>query len=223
MRHPIKHAARLACRGRPAFSPLIAGFRHDAPVPLDEFLPAYDVNEIHSIEIAAEPDAVMAAARALTSREVPLLIVLMSLRGLPAALLRRRGRWARSDRILDAPLLDHFTRGGFVVLADRPGELVLGAIGRFWKLDGGVERVPGDAFVAFDEPGFAKSVLNFHAQAVDGGSVLSTETRVHLTNSGARRSFRRYWRIVMPGSALIRRVWLRAIRKRAEAAGARDR
>ena len=37
--------------------------------------------------------------------------------------------------ILDAPLLDHFIRGGFVVLADRPEELVLSAVGRFWKLE----------------------------------------------------------------------------------------
>ena len=64
--------------------------------------------------------------------------------------------------------------------------------------------------------------MNFHAQAVDGGTILSTETRVKRTDAEARRTFRRYWRIVMPGSALIRRAWLRAMRKRAERGGIRD-
>ena len=32
----------------------------------------------------------------------------------------------------------------------------------------------------------------------------------------ARRSFRRYWRVIYPGSAAIRLAWLRAIRRRAE-------
>jgi hypothetical protein len=186
-------------------------------VPLDEFLPEYDVNEIHATHVAASPPEVLAAVRALTSREVRLATVLMSLRALPAAILRPRGRWGRSDRILDAPLLDHFTNGGFVVLAERPDELVLGAVGRFWKLDGEVRRVSPDEFVTFDEPGFAKAVVNFDAQPAGGGTVLTTETRVKLTDDAARRTFRRYWRIVMPGSALIRRAWLRAIRKRAEA------
>src|SRR6185295_18376926 len=68
-------------------------------VPLDEFLRDYDVNEVHSIRIASAPDSVMAAVRSLTSREVRLATVLMSLRGLPAAILRPRGRRGRSDRI----------------------------------------------------------------------------------------------------------------------------
>jgi hypothetical protein len=185
-------------------------------VPLDEFLPEYDVNEVHSTKIAAAPEKVVEAARALTSREVRLVVVLMSLRGLPAALVRPRGRWGRSDRLLDVPLIDHFTNGGFVVLADRPDELIAGAIGRFWKLEGEIRRVSRDEFVTFEETGYAKSVLNFHAEAIDGGTRLTTETRVRCTDEAARRRFRRYWRIVMPGSALIRRAWLRAIKKRAE-------
>ena len=95
------------------------------------------------------------------------------------------------------------------MLADRPDELVLSAVGRFWKLEGDVRRVSPDEFVTFNEPGFAKAVVNLYAQAVDGGTILSTETRVKPTDAEARRTFRRYWRVVMPGSALIRRAWLR--------------
>jgi len=184
-------------------------------MPLDEFLPDYDVNEVHSTRVAAPPDAVLAAVRAVTSREVPLLVLLMALRRLPAAI--RRGRSAPGRRVLDAPILDQFTRR-FVVLADRPDELVVGGVGRFWTADGGVRRVEAADFAAFDEPGFAKTVVNFHVSAVAGGSLLSTETRIKGTDDAARRSFRRYWRVVMPGSAAIRRAWLRAIRLRAERA-----
>jgi hypothetical protein len=188
-------------------------------MPLDEFLPDFDVNEVHSAHVAAPPEAVLAAVRAVTSREVPLLVLLMAVRGLPARI--RRGRSARVRRALDAPLLGQFTRGGFVELADRPNELVFGVVGRFWTADGGVRRLDAADFAAFDEPGFAKAVVNFHARAVTGGSRLTTETRIKGTDEAARRSFRRYWRLVMPGSAAIRRAWLRGIRKRAERADRR--
>ncbi|MFL6200136.1 MAG: hypothetical protein ACJ76J_13235 [Thermoanaerobaculia bacterium] len=34
-------------------------------------------------------------------------------------------------------------------------------------------------------------------------------------NAGARRRFAAYWRIIYPGSAFIRIMWLKAIRERA--------
>lgn len=40
-----------------------------------------------------------------------------------------------------------------------------------------------------------------------------------MTLRAACRSFRRYWRLIYPGSAAIRMAWLRAIRRRAERAG----
>ena len=69
-------------------------------MPLDEFLPDYDVNEVHSTRVAASPDAVMAAVRSLTAREVPLLVALMAIRSLPSLLMGRRRRRprARSSR-----------------------------------------------------------------------------------------------------------------------------
>jgi hypothetical protein len=190
-------------------------------VPLDEFLPDYDVNEVHAARVPAAPGDALAAIRAVTAREVPLLVALMAIRRLPAAVLRRRG--GPLGRALDEPLLDQFVRGGFVVLADRPDELVLGAVGRFWTMDGGVRRLAASDFRGFDEPDFAKAVVNFHVRATDGGSLVTTETRVLGTSETAKRRFRRYWRIVMPGSAAIRRAWLRAIGKRAERGGRGER
>ena len=49
-----------------------------------------------------------------------------------------------------------------------------------------------------------------------GGSLVTTKTRVLATDPRAARRFAVYWRIIQPGSALIRRRWLRAIAARAE-------
>jgi len=183
-------------------------------VPLDEFLPHYDANEVHSTRVAAPPDEVMAALRSLTAREVPVLVALMALRSLPAVLTGRRRRPRRGT------ILEGFLRGGFVLLAERPDELVVGAVGRFWQASADVRRVSAADFAGFREPGYAKAAFNMHAQpAPGGGTLLTTETRIQATDDDARRSFRRYWRLIYPGSAAIRRAWLRAIRRRAERAG----
>ena len=42
-------------------------------------------------------------------------------------------------------------------------------------------------------------------------------TRVCAADPQAVRAFAAYWRVIYPGSALIRIMWLRAIRLRAEA------
>jgi hypothetical protein len=53
---------------------------------------------------------------------------------------------------------------------------------------------------------------------VDAGTELRTETRVLATDAASRRRFGRYWRVIRPGSALIRRTWLGAAKRRTERA-----
>jgi hypothetical protein len=178
---------------------------------LDDYLPRYDVNEVHSIAIDATPAAVMDAIRALTAADVPVLVALMAIRSLPTVLRGRRPP-------LRGRLLDGFRKAGFVDLRDVPDELVLGAVGRFWKPSGDIRPIAPERFAGFAEPGFAKAVFNLELTPSGERTVLTTETRVTTTDERSRRSFGRYWRVVHPGSALIRRGWLRAIRKRAERA-----
>jgi hypothetical protein len=176
---------------------------------LDDFLPRYDVHEVHSVTIAAPPEAVMLAVRGLTPREVPLFVVLMALRMGPGA---RRLSARRA-------VVDQFLGAGFVVLREAPAELVLGGVGRFWQLSGGVRRIEPAGFRDFGEPGYAKAAVDFRVERRGERMLLSTETRVLATDEQARRRFRRYWRLVYPGSAAIRIAWLRAIRRRAERTG----
>jgi hypothetical protein len=172
-------------------------------VPLDEFMPEFHFNEEHSTLVAAPPERTLAAAREVTAAEMPVVRALMT--------VRRLGRVRSSG-----PVIDGMIHNGFVVLADRPDELVLGVAGRFWTFNSGVTRVGPEEFAGFDAPNHARAVMDFHVQPAPGGCLLSTETRIQATDDGARRSFGRYWRVIHPGSALIRRVWLRAVRRRAE-------
>jgi len=163
---------------------------------LDELLPRWDFRERHAVRVAASPERVFAAVRAVTAAEMPVARALMRARGMRAAAQR--------------PVLAEAMRA-FTVLADVPGrELVIGAVGRPWQLRGG--QRPDADFRAFDEPGYAKMAMDFRFD----GTRLTTETRVLLTDAAARRRFRAYWLLIRPFSGLIRRAWLRAIKRRAE-------
>jgi hypothetical protein len=70
-------------------------------------------------------------------------------------------------------------------------------------------------FVAGLSPGALRIAFDLRAEPAAGGSLLTTETRVHALTSRARRLFRLYWLVVGPFSALIRRRWLKAIADRA--------
>ena len=172
---------------------------------LDDVMPEYDVNEVHSLWVPAEPRAAYDAVLAVTASEVRLFGPLMALRTL-----------GRSRRAFDAraPLLDEMTRIGFVELGRRPGEEVaLGAIGRFWSPFRN-RPVAVDDFARFAEPGYAKAAMNFVVTAEDGGSRITTETRIVGTDRDATRQFARYWRLIRGGSGAIRRSWLKGIRRR---------
>jgi hypothetical protein len=181
---------------------------------IDRFLPAYDWNEVHSIEIRAAPPTVLRAVRSVTAREIRLLRLLMGLRALPGRILRRPAR-SRGG----GPVLDEILRSGFVLLAEDPErEVVVGTVGRFWQVRPVHADLAGPAaFLAFDAPGFARAAMSFSvSEAGAGRTRLATETRIAATDPRARRRFGAYWRIVRPGSGLIRRMWLRAVKARAE-------
>ena len=77
-------------------------------------------------------------------------------------------------------------------------------------------RLTPDVFQRTLPPGFALATMNFRVTPDGlGASVVSTETRVFANSPEARRRFAVYWRLIYPGSAIIRRMWLSAIERRA--------
>jgi hypothetical protein len=181
---------------------------------LDKFIPAYDFNEVHSITIHASPERILRAVKEVTPAEMPIFTLLIGLRALPALLTGKRSRNFSNTQ----PLISTALSGGFVLLAEQPDrELVVGTIGQFWRAAGGAYRVAdAQEFLTANPPGYAKAVMNFVIYRKPDGTRLRTETRIHIPDPGARRRFAVYWRIIYPGSAVIRMVWLRAIKRRAE-------
>jgi hypothetical protein len=177
---------------------------------LDEFVPVWQFSERHTIRIDAPPARVFEAIRHVRANEISLFNTL--------TWIRRGGRKA-PESILNAgdsaPLLDVATRNGFIYLADDPPrEVVIGTV--VVAPPGGRGTLTPERFKAQLAPGFAMAAMNFLVTP-DGpnASKVSTETRVFANSADSRRGFARYWRIIYPGSALIRRMWLRAVKRRA--------
>jgi hypothetical protein len=175
---------------------------------IDDFMPRWDERERHERFVHASPEQVDGALRDLRGSDLPLTRLLMGIRTLLAP-----GAAPTAE-----PLLKTIQQLGFVVLAEQPlEEMVLGVAGRFWRPRAdGIDPLDGpEAFHAYARPGSVKATWNFHLAPEDGGTRVVTETRISAIDANARRKFGLYWRIVMPGSALIRRELLRALATRA--------
>lgn len=188
----------------------------DPRTHLDEFVPVYQFNEFHSTRVKASREQVYRAIKAVTADEITFFHTMVW--------IRRMGR-PGPESILnpppDQPLLDVATRTSFIVLAEEPGrEIVVGTLvgaPKGWRPTH--KGTPAD-FKTLHAPGFALAAMNFRLEDAEdepGATIVTTETRVFATDASARRRFAGYWRVIYPGSALIRRMWLRAIVQRAKA------
>jgi hypothetical protein len=184
---------------------------------LEEIVPEYDFGEVHAVRLFAPPEGALGAAKLVGLGEMPLARMLFAVRSIPAYVAGKRG--LPTDRT--DPLFGQMLDFGFVPIGEEPGrEVVCGGIGQMFEVSGGLTPVFRDAseFVAFREPGYAKVAMNFSSRPLESGSELRTETRVVATDAASRRRFGFYWRLIQPGSALVRRGWLAAAKRRAERA-----
>jgi hypothetical protein len=158
---------------------------------LDDAMPRWQFNEVHAIHIDANPQRVYDAVKAVRANEILLFKTLTSI---------RRGFRNSEEGILnpsqEKPLLDVATQTSFRYLADDPPrEVVVGTC-----VAQGVD-----------------ATMNFLITPEGSGCRVTTETRVFAKTPKAARIFAGYWRAIQPGSDIIRRMWLRAIKRRAEA------
>jgi hypothetical protein len=188
---------------------------------LDEILPRYHFAEHHERHIRATPAQVWRALHEVTAADIRFFRTLTA--------IRRFGRPGPED-ILNAPahrsILDVALSTTFVSLAaDTNREVVIGTT-VIAPAGATGPRTP-DEFRTVTALGFAVAAMNFRIESQPGGgSLLTTDTRVFATDALSRRRFARYWSLIYPGSALIRRQWLAAVdrgsrRDRAEQ-GARE-
>jgi hypothetical protein len=189
---------------------------------LDQFIQVWQFGEFHSIRIVAPKERVYVSLQQVTANEIHFFRTLIW--------IRRFGR-PGPESILnpppDTPLLQVATKTSFIVLAEEPNrEFVVGtlvAAPRGWRPAGRKTPEGFKALAASAAPGYALAAMNFRLgdcapsnMASLPCTVLTTETRVYATDASSRRAFARYWRVIYPGSSLIRRMWLRAVKERAE-------
>lgn len=186
---------------------------------LDQFVPEYHFHEIHATTVRASPERVFQAIGETTTADLAVMRALFAIRLLPTRLAGQRQIGQTS--LMARPLLQLMLEHQFIVLDEAPGrELVVGTVGQFWRLTGGTALRLNDAreFVAVAEPRYAKAAFNFILTDYPAGYGvnLRTETRISVPHPATRKQFARYWRVIAPGSALIRLDMLRAIKRRAE-------
>ncbi len=152
-------------------------------------MPEWQFDEVHQTRVRAEAMSTFRAVLETTSDEILFYRTLTAIRRIFGS------GGADGESILKAaghrPILESAENGGFERLAEKPGVEVLMAASL-----GKAIRV----------------TMNFTFP--DGG--VRTETRVHALNNRSLWLFAWYWRLIYPGSSLIRYMWLRAIRLRAE-------
>ena len=168
---------------------------------IDKFLPEYDFCETHGILIQAKPADIYRVANEIDFSDSLIIRWLFRLRGMSAENLTLRG--LRKFR--------------FETLGETLNkEMVLGLVGRFWTIGGGLKKIDAESFKRFDTTGYAKAVWNFSLDADGSNTRLTTETRIKCLDAESRRRFGRYWMFIRPFSGLIRMEILKAIKRSAE-------
>ncbi len=169
---------------------------------IDEFLSEYDFIETHDIAIQADAADIYRVANEIDFSESLIIRWLMRLRGMSVGNLR----------------LSDLGRFRFEMLGETLNEeMVIGLVGRFWSLGGGLQKIDAASFKEFDKAGYAKAVWNFSMDEDTDSTRLTTETRIKCLDDESRRRFARYWTFIQPFSGLIRMEMLRTIKRRVAA------
>ncbi|HJR66359.1 MAG TPA: hypothetical protein VJ802_07995 [Gemmatimonadaceae bacterium] len=219
--HPIRRlriTTRWRGAGVAAAGVLLVFLGWSLPVPerqaagttrLDEILPRYHFSEHHERHLAATPAEVWRALHEVTASDIRFFRTLTA--------IRRLGRPGPED-ILNAPahrpILDVALSTSFVQLASETNREIVVGTTVIAPPGAAVPRTP-DEFRTLTTLGFAVAAMNFRVESrPGGGSLLTTDTRVFATDPRTRGRFARYWSLIYPGSALIRRQWLAAVDRR---------
>ena len=181
---------------------------------LDRAIPQYEFVEHHEVRVHAPPRDAYSALQAVTVDELAAYPVLMKIRS--GAMGRRWRKPEGPSPAIVAVFSD--PRSGYVLIEKNEREMVFGGLGRVASADKPVLSSPA-SFASFDQGGVVKVAFNLRVDdSGNGWSTLSTETRLRGLDAGSRRGMAVYWRLIYPGSGMLRTMWLQAARTRAEKA-----
>jgi hypothetical protein len=175
---------------------------------LDEVMPEYQFSERHSARVKAPPEQVMQAIRLSSFSDMKSLVTLLRVRSAVLGAPPQDIGHFQEKRILDA-----FAESGYLS-AGSEREIAL-----FGVWNARTNRRPDvhtlEQLVAYREHGAVKMGFGFEVeQSSEGRCTIHTETRVMIL--GDSRGPARYWRLIVPGSGLLRIQWLKGIKRRAE-------
>ncbi|MEA2881943.1 MAG: hypothetical protein QOH32_1199 [Bradyrhizobium sp.] len=178
---------------------------------MDQFLPSYQFSERHQVRVRCAPGELLDIIQNFRTPKDRFGETAMSLRQLPARLMHVLA----PSR---APRPSPVTLATFIPLArDGDREMVGGLIGKFWRPDFGLLVIDGPAaFLICNPAKTAKLVIGFSARQTGETTLLATETRVWCPDRYSLMMFFPYWLIIRPVSGLLRRRFLKTIRKIAE-------
>lgn len=192
---------------------------------IDEVMPDPDFYVVATAVVDADPATTWAAIDTANLATDPLVRIMSNVREIPNQLV---ARW-RGESVERVPreftFADIGEGAGWQPLRERPGEeRVVGAVGQFWKRDYGWVDLDPEDFVAFDEPGYAKTITGF-AVAPFGSTrtLLRMDSRTEVTDEAAGRRFRAYWGLLRPFATLMMRRALACIAAEAETRARRTR
>jgi hypothetical protein len=176
---------------------------------LDDILPEYQFSERHSAQVHARREQAMQAIRQSTFADMKSLVTLLKIRAVVV-----RAPFQGIDDLADKRILDAFVRSGY--FQDSTED----EIAIFWAWNARANRRPDvhnlKELAAYREQGAVKMAIGFHVEETgDGWCTIRTETRVAVLDD-VSRGMARYWRLIVPGSGLLRLQWLEGIKKRAE-------
>lgn len=190
---------------------------------LDGLIPEPRWIDVDHIDVAATAERAWQAVRHGDLVRSPLVRALLELRTLPSRVRDVVSRATGSDTRFVGPaglsidsIVAHQTQPGFRLLAEVPGhELAVGAIGPVWKPDiPFIDVRDASAFAAFDEPGNAKVAWAVRVEPRgEHGARVFVEVRVSVTDDASWQQFRRYFRLIGPGSRFLRKSLLASLQR----------
>lgn len=185
---------------------------------IDKFLPDYAFGEFHELSVNVDAGKAKVVFGSTGVKEITVVHALMKIRGIADTDTKKN--FGTTSRVQGSEMISTPDFNFFTVAPDEWMMFMILKSSMFGDKSGKPdppEITSVEQFTGFNDTGYVKVAANFRFIGNgDGRTILSTETRICGLSLLDSRIFGIYWRIIYPGSAIIRRLWLDTIKKRAE-------